>query len=280
MEIPGGRISTEDLDTLILKALGQANAPLSVTGLGRSLPRAYRLPAEGLRARLDALRRAGSIHAWPRSTYWCRSFDEELRARVLTALAPGRAMTRSEIEKAVRIGSQRIPAVLRALVAEGRVHRHPRLGRRDPYAVAAAEPDAYVQTPLRKLIAAVAKSGFAREAVNAAIARQVRLTDDAAQPSAVGGGTDDAQAIIDAMIALDPRVQTGALVYVPHVRYALSDRFPDKLSFDRVVLAMAAQCRVQVQTHPVPSRLTAEEREAMVPNGVGGFYNAIGLRAD
>jgi hypothetical protein len=281
MQKSRNQISTEELDALILKAIEQPNVPLSLTRLRKALPRAYRLTPAGLRARIEALRRAGSVHAWPRATYGPRPFEDELRGRVLAVLALGRPMTRSEIQRAVRIGGGRIPAILRALVAEGRVHKHPRLGRRDPYAAAAAEPDPYVQALLHKVIAAVARQGFAAEAVKAAILRQIRLGDDSAQPSAapsVQGATGDAQAIIDAMVALDPRVETGALVYMPHVRYALSDRFRDKLSFDRVVLAMAAQRRVQVQSHPVPSQLTAEEREAMVPNGVGGFYNAIGLR--
>jgi hypothetical protein len=80
------------------------------------------------------------------------------------------------------------------------------------------------------------------------------------------------------MKRLEPQVTQGALVYIPHVRQGLAGRFSEKTAFDRAVLALAAQRRVQVQTHPVPSQLTEAEREAMVPNGTGGYYIAIGLR--
>lgn len=65
---------------------------------------------------------------------------------------------------------------------------------------------------------------------------------------------------------------------LPHLRGAPKDRFPDKASFDRAVLALLERRRIQLQSHPVPSQPHSEQREAMIDNGARSFYMTIGLR--
>jgi len=78
---------------------------------------------------------------------------------------------------------------------------------------------------------------------------------------------------------IEGRLQTreDALVWV---RQALHERFADKTSFDRMILRLAEQGRVQLQSHDLPSQLSPEEREAMIPNPWGGYYMAIGIRME
>jgi hypothetical protein len=70
------------------------------------------------------------------------------------------------------------------------------------------------------------------------------------------------------------------LVYLPELRQALRHHFPDKRSFDQAILWLAQQGKVQLQSHDLPSQLSHEEREAMIDNGRGSYFMAVGLRME
>jgi hypothetical protein len=192
-------------------------------------------------------------------------------------LAPERILR--ALPKAFRPSKDELGRRLKGMITDGLLFRHPPVpkGRLPRFGLSAPNPADYLEPGLARLVAAIAKKGFAPEDVKAAIARTFAA---AIASGALTSALSDEEAILAEMKRLDPQVAHGALVYIPHLRLGLADRFRDKLAFDRVVLAMAAQRHVQVQSHPVPSQLTGAEREAMVPNGVGGYYIAIGLRAE
>jgi hypothetical protein len=276
------RATVGELDVLVRQVLAESPEPLSAARISKALPRGLRPTGEVLVRRLRSLAASGVIHTWTRSRFGARAPEEAARQAILGVLE-GRALARSKLERSLArvlrgAGEKAVAAALRGLVADGRVFRLPPAprGRAPRFGLAPANPADYVEPGLSRLVAAIAKKGFSTEAVRAALARAL----GAVTPLAPAAAASDEDAVVAAIMRLDPQAARGALVYLPHVRVALADRFASKAAFDRAVLALAAQRRVQVGTHPVPAQLSEREREAMVPDGTGGFFMAIGLRQD
>ena len=86
--------------------------------------------------------------------------------------------------------------------------------------------------------------------------------------------------IFQAMASLKPAAAHGALVYIPDLRKALGDTFPDKESFDRAILHLAELEKVQLQSHSLPAELDEEQRLAMIDNKRGSYFMAVGIRME
>jgi hypothetical protein len=82
------------------------------------------------------------------------------------------------------------------------------------------------------------------------------------------------------MTSLKPAAAQGALVYIPDLRRALLDIFPDKASFDRAILDLAELEKIQLQSHSLPAEMTEAEKTAMIDNGRGSYFMAIGIRME
>jgi hypothetical protein len=82
------------------------------------------------------------------------------------------------------------------------------------------------------------------------------------------------------MTAIKPAAAQGALVYIPDLRKALQDTFPNKDSFDQAILNLAKLEKVQLQSHSLPAELTEEQRQAMIDNRRGSYFMAIGIRVE
>jgi hypothetical protein len=275
-------LSDEERDALIVRLLEQNGGPLATTRLWNGLPRALRGSRALLEGRLAALVDRGLVFRWPQGRFAARPLDLALAEALVAAVAtplPLSEVVRRVARRVRGAGEKRTLAVLRALVQERRVFRHPPPFKARSARFGAEPPEVadYVEPHLSQLVTQLAKKGFAEVDVRAALARALGAP---AAASPMANGVPDEQAMLDMIGVLDPQARQGALVYIPHLRNALAHRLRDKASFDRVVLALAAQRRVQVQAHPVPAQLSAAEREAMVPDGVGGVYMAIGLSAE
>ena len=269
-------ISTEDLRTLLRRAVSGAADGLTPTALRKALPLAYRPPQKQWKAVLAEAVRAGALHRWPigrGGRYAARPHEDALREKVLAALADG---PRSEPELKKELPSaahDRLAGLLGRWAAQGGVYAHGKQGRSRVWGTRPAEDLDYVLRPaLLGLLAQMAARGFAEAAVRAALSRQLggRPAHDVNRP--------DPATLIARLRELNPQVDGGALVYLPHLRTAMRDVLPDKPGFDRLVLSMLEQRRVQLQSHPVPSQLKPEERESMIEDGRGSYYMAIGLR--
>jgi hypothetical protein len=269
-----------ELDDLIRRVIERSPEPLSEARIEKALPKGLRPARDVLARRLKSLAGTRAIHAWPHSRFGAFSPEDAARRAVVDVLALG-PLTRADLIRAVGrrfrgTGEKSVVAALRALLTEGQVFRRPPAprGRAPRFGLEPANPRDYLEPGLSSLVAAIAKKGFSPESVRDAIARAL---GGATPATPVTQTASDEDAILGAITRLDPQAASGALVYLPHVRVALQDRFRDKASFDRAVLALAARHRAQVQVHPIPSQLSESEREAMVPDGTGGFFMAIGL---
>jgi hypothetical protein len=267
-------ISDQDLDALVAKVLAQSGEAMAASRLQAGLKPTYRGGPDRVQLALARLVANGTAFRWPgsRSGWAARPYEAWLRDRALELLAAA-PLTSGELAKRLPAAARvRVPGVLRQLVASGAIHAHPRQGRRRPFSTRPADALAYARPALEALVAGLAKQGLEEAAVREAIARWAW----AAPPS--GPSSDPGEAILTTMRELNPQVVHGAVVYLPHLRAALRDRFPDKVPFDRAVLALFEQRRVQLQAHSGPSHIKAEERESMIEDGSGSFYMAIGLR--
>jgi hypothetical protein len=265
-----------ELDQLIGAVLRRSDEALSADKVRKALPPASRPRVDAVFERLRALAAEGVVHPWPggRSPQFAATrYDDHLRERVQRALGET-DLSEAELRKALRIPLAAQPLLRRTLddlVRERRIHLHPKVGRKQPYGQAPADPTSLLAPLVKAAIAKAVKKGYDEAAARAALARLAggeALAADEADPAVL---------IHDTVLELNPRAADGALVYVPHVRVAVGGRM-EKDRFDRALLALFSQGRIQLQSHPAPAQLTAEEKEAMVPDGRGSYYMAVGIR--
>jgi len=268
-------VPSADLDALLKKLVAQASDPLSVTRMRRSLPPGYRIPLDQLQERLLALARQGLLFEWPTQPkrYASRPLEAFVRERIIEVLTRHRTLTAAEISKKLpAVAKPLLAKILEKLIKERCVWKHPKIGRREPYGIAPPDPLDYLRPKLDKLVAILGKLGFSPTGIREAFQEYLKTLLPDTEP--------DAQVILETMSRLNPHAARGALVYLPELRQALRDRFSDKASFDRAVLWLAEQGKVQLQSHDLPSVLSPEEREAMIDNGRGGYFIAIGIRME
>ncbi|MCU0242744.1 MAG: hypothetical protein MUF51_10020 [Vicinamibacteria bacterium] len=261
----------EQLHQEIVRAMQQAGMALPLDRIRAALPKAQRPGRKDLCRLLAQLEQRGMVFIWPRRRFALRPFDTFLRERICKLLEGG---PRTRAELAARLPAApkgRLKELLRALTREGRIYRHPSRGRREPYGLKPADAADYLEPQLSQALDAIARKGFARSAVGAALARCLSVEFLPAE-------SGDTRAVLDAMTRLDPRVQRGALVPLPHLRMALADRLTTTQAFNRAILALAGQHLVQLQLHPNPTELAKSERDALIPSGTGGYYMSIGLQ--
>lgn len=252
------QISRAELETLVLEAVAAEGRPVTVAEIHRAIPKALRPASKALTPIVSALAEARRIFRVGRR--WGTQPDRALHERILRA-SSAEARTAAELAKELRAPVSRVREAIRALVAAGELHAHPkhRYGAQPPTAADRLRPE------LARLLAAAKKLGIPEaEAKNA-------LRELLGGTAAAAGN----EPIVTALRELNP---DGALVYLPHLRTAVASSFPDKPSFDRAVLGLLARGTIQLQSHPTPSLLGAAERDALIEDGRGGYFTAIGLR--
>lgn len=272
-------IPDSDLEELIRKALGSCDGAATPTAIQKLLPRALRPPPRRLTEKLQQLADEGRISRWPGKTanFGLDSVEDYTAKLILAALGGGASLSDVELKKKLPTAAKSSMAVvLRNLVADGKVRAHPKLNRRTPYALGAPDALPYLAAEMAGVLKRLAKLGFSSSAATDAIKRYAR-GETAPSPSA---DADHEGAVRAAMERINPQASRGALVSIAQLRQTLSAEFRDKLAFDSAVLALARIQKVQLQTHAWPSSLSAEEREALIDNGRGGYFDAIGLRME
>ena len=267
----------DDLDSFLETALIRADEPLNLAAVIKALPAGKKPKQEEVRARLHGLVDAGRIHRWPGKAekFAALSAQSLAREQVLRALSRG-PLTESEIKGKLPTSLKTlVKSALGALVAEKTVTKHPKLGTRQPFGVGPPAAADYLPAEIAKAFKQLMKLGFGEPELRAALRRYAGGVEEVVGPTDAG-----AQEILAAMPRLNHQASRGALVYVAELRAALTQRFPDKPSFDRAVLELAEQGKVQLQSHAWPGRLSEGDKQALIPNGHGGFFDAIGLRLE
>lgn len=281
-------VPVHEIDDLILKILARHPLGLPAAKIRQGLPSSHRIPAHAMAARLEELGSAGKVRCWPPAgtpgkTAPIYSLEplEPLVQREIASLLTAHVLLLAEMKKRFPPHVARnLQSFLDPLTANGQVKRHPPAkGKR--FGLEAPDPLPYFEADLRKLLAKAEKLGFALEEVGRSILKVLQMAPPSPEAEKKSRPILDAENIIfQSMTAIKPSAAQGALVYIPDLRQALRDAFPDKGSFDRAVLELARLEKVQLQSHSLPGELTAEQREAMIDNGRGGYFMAIGIRME
>jgi transposase len=274
-------LNASEIDSLLTRALETVGQARSAGQVWSALPKALRPAKPTVEERLTNMARDGRVYRWPggRSPHFAlRPYSQRVREQVLDALSRT-PMSEAQLRKIVGVaGARELKKSLVELVGEGRVHVWPRRARQRgaTYATTRANALDYMRDEIEDLLRGLQKRGFTREQLLSALARFAG--GGSADGRAGAPDVDPATRILQALHELNPQVRQGALVYLPHLRHAVSGEIPDKLDFDRLLLSLFAQGKIELQSHAVPAQINAQERDLMIPDGHGSYYMAIGLR--
>jgi len=281
------RIDLGEVDELILKILSRNGFGLSPDKIRKDLPPSHRLSKDQINSRLKALISGGKIYAWnpprgklknpPAPIYSLEPLEPRV-GREIQEVLKNQPLTLAEIKKEfpTHIGKYLVN-FLELLIKKGTVKWHPplkgkRLGLQEP------DPADFLSAEIKKLFEKGEKLGFQMEAVLQAVQKYAKPGFSKRQGPL---SSEEAEKIIfKAMKNLKPAAAQGALVYIPDLRRALSEFFPDKESFDQAILNLAKLEKVQLQSHSLPAELTEEQRQAMIDNQRGSYFMAIGIRME
>ncbi len=250
-----------ELEALVLDVLATEGRAVTVTEIHRAMPKALRPAAKVLTGIVAAL--ADEKRVFRIGRRYSAQPDRSLHERIVR-ITEDNARTAAEIAKQTRTSATRVREAIRELVESGELHAYPKQQRVIRYGAHAPTAADLLRPELARLLASAKKLGIDEDAARRAL-REL-----------LGGGT---AATTDPILAAIRDLEAdGALVYLPHLRTAVAASYQDKPSFDRAVLGLLARGTIQLQSHPTPSLLGAAERDAMIEDGRGGYYSAVGLR--
>jgi hypothetical protein len=303
---------------ILLEALRQEPAPITAAALHKKLRKKLGktspLPEEQLSARLEELLAAGLAHSYAPKTkaapprYWTQTLTE-LARRIEVAEWLKQPVTTADFTKRLKarlkgFTAPEVSHILERLLAERRLYRWPKSGKlKERVGLTPPAPQDYLDDlkkpltkPLAKLQSEVFKfaarfealgvpSGHALASAQRWLAAELALPalssspEEGQQPEPLRQPQPDLPDLIfRRIVQLEPAAANGAPVSVRALRRALAAELPDKQAFDRFLLQMAREYRVDLQRHDFPGALEPEERQALVADDYGNFYIGISLR--
>ena len=284
---PVPSLDAHELDELILKVLSRNRFGLPANKIHKELPPSYRRSTKFITARLDDLRARGRVQAWepppgkaknPPAIIYSLELLEPVIDSVILELLKNRPLTLAEIKKSFPAHIHKyLLNFLDPLVKKRTIKWHPPqkrncLGLQEP------NPADFLAAEIRRLFEKGEKLGFQADAILHAVQAHAKPSSSK-KPMALTAAEAE-RTILNAMASLKPAASQGALVYIPDLRQALRSIFPDKESFDRAILELATLEKVQLQSHSLPAELTEEQRAAMIDNGRGSYFMAVGIRME
>lgn len=265
-----------ELKANIVKVLAASQKPMAPAAILKALPVGGRPKAKALAEFLAQMESDGLLISVPHQSgkYANGPIDTWIRNAIMAAMSAA-PQTEAKLLKVVTTSNAALLKVMLAsLKKEGRIHEHPPLTKAGKPLFGLRQPDpiAYVGKDVDKLIAAAVGKGFPKAAIRHALIRY--LSDQPSPPAAV---TIPSDAIIAAMRRLEPRVEDGAAVPIGKLRKSLAQDF-GKDAFDMAIIQLASSGILELQSHAWPERLTDAERDALISNGRGGWFDSAALR--
>jgi hypothetical protein len=278
-------LALHEVDELILKILFRNRFGLSTDKVRKDLPPSHRISKDQINSRLKALVSGGKIYAWnpppgkakkPPAPIYSLEPLEQLVASEVQEILKNQPLTPAEIKKKFPAHINKyLLCLLEPLIKNKTVKWHPplkgkRLGLEEP------NPADFLSPEIRKLFEKGEKLGFQAEAILESANKYYKSLSPQIDPTS----TNAEDIILKTMTALESAAAKGALVYIPDLRKALLDTFPNKKSFDQAILHLAKLGKVQLQSHSFPGELTEEKRLAMIDNTRGSYFMAVGIRME
>jgi hypothetical protein len=277
----------EELEDLILKILSREPSGLPATKIVKSLPPSLRRIAKPLDEHLKGMVAERRIFSWepplgkakriPPTIYSVEPLSK-IVGDFIVRLLRQQDWTPGEMRKQLPTHiKSHLMIFLDPMVNDGKIKWHPpikgkRLSLQDP------DPVDFLSAEITKLFEKGQRLGFDSKAILEAVRRNARIGEikKASQPSP----REIEDIVFKAMKGLKPSAAQGSLVYLPDLRNALREVFPDKESFDRAILTLAKTEKIQLQSHSLPSELSNENKAAMIDNNRGSYFMAVGIRME
>jgi|GEM_PF-1624466 len=251
-------------------------------------------PKDQLKRMLEQLVQEGLIRQSTDKTpsYWIPSAEQQAREKMLTILAE-RPRPEKEFLSSLELSLSDWPQahlkqMLEQLGQEGRLYRLPPLaGKAEMLSLQPADPRSYLQGVIQKLKDEIRQLAEKLEPAGVSKLRLFTAAHEllqqelpiSAASALVHPVPDFGQLLINRMMQIEPGAINGALVSLRDLRRALHTEISDKASFDQAALQLFQQGRVDLTWHHHPSILSEEERNEMVTDGQGNYYNGIVLRS-
>lgn len=297
----------------VVELVNKHGEPMTVAQLVKDLKPLKKPAVEALVQELVDRRELFVVDAQERTRrYWTRDLGAEIGQRAEECLAAG-PRGEKDVVLAVKqalgtLGKDKsIKAQLAALVAQGRLYRHPGKGRtagplaRQPFdALAALTLGKATMNDLRAVFAQMRDHGVAPEAFLHRVGELVFVEIPvAAAPAAVDDGfpmTEPAALTIPqaapqaeapaastevelANLLLKVMQENGSGIPVPvaELRLQMPPEYRDKDRFDRAVWQLVDTDQLYLNRHDYPAALTPEEREALLADARGEYYAYVVL---
>ncbi len=297
-----------------MKALAGAPKPMSSKWIREQLPKSL-IPAspDDFEARLNEATQAGQVWRYGKSDkalYWHSAPKAWVQHSLLKTLASG-MKTKSESVGAVNklvtvkglIPNSLVESAFKELVAEGRVHVHPPYlgGRTKLHSLRSVDPADYLSRAVKQLsqklsisqsdLTAIAARLTWEEPVEQASSPAVSTaptsenvvpavhrprSESFATPPRGLSSTEAGGFILQAMMDVNPSVEFGDLVSIRELRERL-DNSLDKASFDQAILDLFSQQRVALHRDDYALTKSESEREVLVHDGHGKYFNVVSL---
>lgn len=297
--------SDDEVRKQIPETLAKLAEPATANGVRGALPKSCQRDVKALIALLDEAAEAGDAYRLPKgkTVRYAARGAQALAAEALLATVDETPRDWTELKKRGRlkkaagwVTTQVLDTAREGLIREGRVHKWPKVGpvKVERYAtrpMVARDPADFVgplvakfQKDLNALAKALAKAGAKPADVEAA-ARQALGWTGETQPAETAteptvSEVELERRVLDAMTEVDLATMNGAPVSFSSLRARMLPPLTDKATFDQAVWRVGTKGRVSLHRHHFPAGCTQAERDAMVPDGQGGFYYSISRRLE
>lgn len=286
------------LEEMLERIFDTAEGPLSISQIRDQIPQAVRPSAGALE---EVLGRQGITRYPGRSgtAAFLNRTPAELATAKLLARMQGGPRTRAEVVGAVAalkalgtLSRKEVETCFDRLLQSNEVRKLPAyVGARTPlFSVGPARPADYLEHALSRIAGKL--EVHPRDLLLAIPELAERWIEDpqhqSPPPTAAESGdrshepvpaSEIEARIVQAIAEINPRAAEGDLVAVSDLRHRFDWQL-DKGTFDRTLVTLASQRRIALHPFDRAELVSPEEREQLVDDGQGRFFNAVSLWRD
>jgi hypothetical protein len=299
--------STELIDVLE-KTLARSSEPLPPGKIAKQLTGPFRTPRQTVADILADMAAQGRVHEFaPYRTkekrYWTRDVNDYVRETLLKLLST-KSLTRSELRDKYKnllkgVSDGRVTSIFNELLAGNKIQKLPsHIGTRtDRFSTRPLDVAEYTDYAIKKLAEKLGKHGVTQAQIVAAVAAtgsetppvevaQSGLTapalpaPDQPQRERETPAADTASVrdqILD-RLREDLELNNRPLAKVADIRRLFDFQDLSKGEFDEAVLELRRQQVIELDRHDHPESLSPEQRNELVSDGNGNFFNTISFR--
>lgn len=285
---------------LLHRALRQFDGPQPTAKILMQIPKAIRPKADVAEELLKQEVEAGRLWQYPdagkKPLFWRQSPMEFARACLIRELQSGPKLETdilksvSKLKTLASVPATAIQQTLSEMLQAGEAHVcPPRMGAKKPKTPSKMlsffkpDPSAYLGDALKSVAETLGTpfEDILRSTVSFAqrelkeLELEKRDLDVTRPATSISAPTQD-ERLLEAMRAVNPRVDDGDMVLLADLRKKLDAHLPGS-DFDHAVLDAVQRRRFAIHRFDRPNLISAEERARMIHDGEGNYHNTISL---